>query len=55
MATGPLAVREAGRGPVVVLIHGWGGSARTWGPFADALRADGRRTVAVDLPVVRVE
>lgn len=50
MATGPLAVREAGRGPVVVLIHGWGGSARTWGPFADALRADGRRTVAVDLP-----
>jgi pimeloyl-ACP methyl ester carboxylesterase len=44
-----LAVRRAGAGPTVVLIHGMAGSLTTWDPvFADLARSCD--VVAVDLP-----
>jgi 3-oxoadipate enol-lactonase len=46
---GPLAWREAGRGEVVVLLHGLGGSRTAWEPQLAAL-GDHRRAVAWDLP-----
>ncbi|MGJ3263325.1 MAG: alpha/beta fold hydrolase [Salinarimonas sp.] len=40
---------RGGEGPAVVLVHGLGGSRRSWDPIAPGLRA--RRTViALDLP-----
>ncbi len=41
-------VHDAGRGPVLVLLHGFAGSSQTWEPIADRL-GDGRRLVAIDL------
>lgn len=46
---GAVAWREAGDGPVVVFLHGLGGSRTAWGPQLDAL-ADDFRCVAWDLP-----
>jgi pimeloyl-ACP methyl ester carboxylesterase len=40
----------AGRGPGIVLLHGWGDSADTWRPLLAELAATGRRAIAVDLP-----
>jgi pimeloyl-ACP methyl ester carboxylesterase len=40
---------DAGRGPAVVLVHGWGGNLTHWGPVARALAAE-HRVVGVDLP-----
>lgn len=37
-------------GPVVVLLHGWGGHASQMLPLAKALIAQGQRPVLVDLP-----
>ncbi len=37
-----------GEGPPLVLLHGFTGSARAWGPFADALAAE-NRVIAVDI------
>lgn len=39
-----------GRGPGIVLLHGWGDSADTWRPLLAQLAAAGRRAIAVDLP-----
>jgi 3-oxoadipate enol-lactonase len=46
---GAVAWREAGEGPVVVLLHGLGGSRIAWEPQLAALSAD-HRVVAWDLP-----
>ena len=40
----------AGEGPPVVLLHGFDGRAEVWGPIQAGLAADGRRTIAFDLP-----
>jgi pimeloyl-ACP methyl ester carboxylesterase len=39
-----------GRGPGIVLLHGWGDSADTWRPLLAEIAASGRRAIAVDLP-----
>ncbi len=43
-----VAYREAGDGPVVVLVHGIAGSSSTWTPMLPLL-ADGYRVIAPDL------
>jgi 2-hydroxy-6-oxonona-2,4-dienedioate hydrolase len=45
-----LAVRTAGDGPPVVLVHGLGASSRYWSANAPALVAAGFRVLAPDLP-----
>ncbi|MBX3659752.1 MAG: alpha/beta fold hydrolase [Ramlibacter sp.] len=40
----------APHGPVVLLLHGWGGHARQMQPLADALAAQGLRPVIVEMP-----
>ena len=45
----PAAWLEAGSGPLLVLVHGAGGSAELWQPQLDGL-ADVARIVAPDLP-----
>jgi len=40
----------APHGPVVLLIHGWGGHARQMLPLADALAQHGLRPVLVEMP-----
>ena len=47
--TGPIAWREAGSGPLVLFLHGLGGSRTAWDPQLTAL-ADQYRCVAWDLP-----
>ncbi len=44
-----LAARTFGRGPRLILAHGFTQNARCWGPFAPDLGAD-HEVVAVDLP-----
>jgi len=39
-----------GKGPTLVLLHGFGDSADTWRPILRALAATGRAAVAPDLP-----
>ena len=39
-----------GKGPAVLLVHGWGGHAGQMLPLARALRAQGLRPVLVELP-----
>lgn len=46
---GPIGWREAGAGPVVVLLHGLGGSRTAWEPQLAVLAADWR-VVAWDQP-----
>ena len=41
---------EGGSGPTVLLVHGWGDSARSIGAFLSPLANAGFRAVAVDLP-----
>ncbi len=43
-----LEVEASGRGPAVLALHGFTGTARTWAPLAAALR-DQRRVLAPDL------
>jgi len=45
-----LATIETGTGPVVLLVHGWGGFKEGWGCLPQALADAGFRAVAVDLP-----
>ncbi|MFO1244734.1 MAG: alpha/beta fold hydrolase [Ramlibacter sp.] len=40
----------APHGPVVLLVHGWGGHARQMLPLAEALAAQGLRPVLVEMP-----
>ncbi len=47
---GRLAVREAGEGPAVLLVHGWEGQASDLAAIARTLLAQGHRVLAVDLP-----
>lgn len=43
--------RDGGSPPPLVLLHGFGGSARSWhGPVSDGLRAADMEPLAVDLP-----
>lgn len=43
-----LHMLEAGRGPAVLLLHGFAGSAEEWRPTGEALAAMGYRAIAVD-------
>lgn len=45
-----LAALAAGRGPTVLLVHGWEGQASDLQAIADALLTRGFRVVALDLP-----
>jgi 2-succinyl-6-hydroxy-2,4-cyclohexadiene-1-carboxylate synthase len=45
----PLPCTVVGRGPRLVLVHGFTQTRRCWGPFLDAL-SDGYEIVAVDAP-----
>ncbi|MGH2735472.1 MAG: alpha/beta fold hydrolase [Actinomycetota bacterium] len=45
-----LAGFEAGSGPTVLLVHGWGERAASLGAFIGPLVANGHRVVGVDLP-----
>lgn len=49
LAGGPICYRDAGDGPPVVLLHGWGGSSRYWQTTMEALAAS-HRVYAPDLP-----
>jgi pimeloyl-ACP methyl ester carboxylesterase len=49
-AGGELAGFSAGRGPAVLLVHGWSDRASRLGAFVEPLVAAGFRVVAVDLP-----
>src|SRR3954447_10784719 len=44
------ALEVDGRGPGIVLLHGWRDSADTWRPLLGELANRGRRAIAVDLP-----
>jgi len=46
----PLAVYSWGRGPTVLLVHGWHGSAANFVGFVDPLLAAGMRVLAFDQP-----
>jgi pimeloyl-ACP methyl ester carboxylesterase len=48
--TGWLTMNEHGAGPAILLVHGWGGRARSFDGFIDPLVAAGYRAVTVDLP-----
>lgn len=39
-----------GRGPAVLLVHGWGGIAADWSALAERLVSSGRRVVMFDMP-----
>jgi hypothetical protein len=45
-----LACWSYGRGPTVLLVHGWAGSARDWRALAARLIGQGKRVVLFDLP-----
>jgi pimeloyl-ACP methyl ester carboxylesterase len=47
---GALAGFEAGTGPTVLLVHGWGDYAARLGAFVDPLVRRGFRVVGLDLP-----
>src|SRR3954468_23137820 len=44
------ALELEGRGPPVLLLHGYADSADTWRAVLDRLARAGRRALAVDLP-----
>ena len=48
MAPVTLCHTDRGEGETLLLVHGWGGHARTWDPIADALQP-GHRVIAADL------
>ena len=50
LATGRVALWSWGRGPTVLLVHGWSGSAGDMAPMAAELVRTGYRTVLFDMP-----
>ena len=50
LATGRIALWAWGRGPTVLLVHGWSGNAGDMAPMAAALVRAGYRTVLFDMP-----
>lgn len=48
--SGELAVTRWGKGPVVLLMHGWGGARAQMTGFVDPLLEEGYRVVAYDQP-----
>jgi pimeloyl-ACP methyl ester carboxylesterase len=49
-STGRIALRRAGRGPRVLLLHGWEGQASDLAAFAAPLIDGGFEVIAMDLP-----
>lgn len=49
-AHGSIAGFEAGSGPTVLLVHGWGERAADLGGFIEPLTSSGYRVVGIDLP-----
>lgn len=47
---GQIAVWSIGKGPKVLLVHGWSGTHSDLSPFAAALAAKGFNVIAIDLP-----
>lgn len=47
---GPLRAVEAGEGPPVLLLHGWGSAPEQYAPLLWRLAEQGRRAVALTLP-----
>jgi len=50
---GAIWYREAGRGPTVLFLHGWGGNADQWRYQIQPLATRGWRVVVPDLPETR--
>ena len=50
LATGRIPLWSWGRGPTVLLVHGWSGSAADMAPIAAELVRAGRRAVLFDMP-----
>ena len=48
--SGPVRVWRLGKGPAVLLIHGWDDDNCLWGPLIEKLGDVGRPVVALDLP-----
>ena len=42
--------RIAGSGPVVLILHGWGGSSHSWVKVQELLAAGGNKVICPDLP-----
>jgi pimeloyl-ACP methyl ester carboxylesterase len=49
LSQSPVYYQQAGEGPPLLLVHGWGGSSRNWQPTFQSL-ADIRTMYAPDLP-----
>ena len=50
LSTGRVALWSWGRGPTVLLVHGWAGAAGDMAPMAAALVSAGYRAVLFDMP-----
>ena len=50
LPTGRIALWSWGRGPTVLLVHGWSGHAGDMAPIAAELVRTGRRAVLIDMP-----
>lgn len=48
--SGPVRAWRLGKGPAVLLIHGWDDDNCLWGPLIEKFGAVGRPVVALDLP-----
>lgn len=49
-SSGSIITETWGEGPVVYLLHGWGGNRRSWDPFVAPLTQAGFTVVALDAP-----
>jgi pimeloyl-ACP methyl ester carboxylesterase len=49
-SSGSVITETWGAGPVVYLLHGWGGNRRSWGAFVGPLTQAGFRAVTLDAP-----
>lgn len=50
LPTGRIALWSWGRGPTVLLVHGWSGNAGDMAPIAAELVREGYRTILFDMP-----